>query len=178
MFDHYQTTEIRAELLDGNGTATEYIRHADIVSFTCLKAFAFEQRGERKDAHDLIYCVEHSPAGFEDVVKSLRRARTGEHGEVVERALHILRKRFVSDAQTEGYRKDGPVKVARFELDTGEPLETQLVRQRDVAELIDRLLASIGCWPRSARAPGSNRTSLYTGEGPAAAGPSGVTSLS
>jgi hypothetical protein len=31
-----------------------------LVSFTSLKAFAF-QRFERKDAHDLIYCIEHAP---------------------------------------------------------------------------------------------------------------------
>jgi DNA-binding transcriptional ArsR family regulator len=33
-----------------NGIATERVKHADIVSFTCLKAFAFDQRFERKDA--------------------------------------------------------------------------------------------------------------------------------
>jgi hypothetical protein len=28
-----------------------------LVSSTCLKAFAFDQRFERKDAHDLVYCA-------------------------------------------------------------------------------------------------------------------------
>lgn len=55
VFDHHQTREVSAELLDGNGIATETIRYADLVSFTCLKAFAVDQRGARKDAHDLIY---------------------------------------------------------------------------------------------------------------------------
>lgn len=38
VFDLHQVTEIRAELLGGNGIAIERIRHADLVSFTCLKA--------------------------------------------------------------------------------------------------------------------------------------------
>ena len=144
VFDRYQLHEVHAELLDQNGVANENIRHADIVSFTCLKAFAFEQRGEHKDAHDLIYCLEHSPGAIESVVESFREARTGKHSTVVEDALQILRKRFVSDAHGAGYQKDGPTKVAKFELDAGEPRETQLLRQRNVAELVKRLLGLIG----------------------------------
>ncbi|WP_238944041.1 hypothetical protein [Allofranklinella schreckenbergeri] len=61
VFDLHQVTEIQAELLGGNGIASEKVRHANLVSFTCLKAFAFEQRFARKDAHDLVYCLEHAP---------------------------------------------------------------------------------------------------------------------
>jgi hypothetical protein len=61
VFDLNQVTEIRAELLGDNGVATEKVRHANLLSFTCLKAFAFDQRNERKDAHDLAYCIEHHP---------------------------------------------------------------------------------------------------------------------
>jgi hypothetical protein len=63
VFDLHQVTEIQAELLGGNGVATEKVKHANLVSFTCLKSFAFDQRFERKDAHDLIYCIEHAPEG-------------------------------------------------------------------------------------------------------------------
>ena len=48
VFDLYQVTEIKAELLGGNGVTAEKIMHANLVSFTCLKAFAFDQRFERK----------------------------------------------------------------------------------------------------------------------------------
>lgn len=144
VFDHHQPREIRAELLNGNGVATETIRHADAVSFTCLKAFAFDQRFERKDAHDLIYCIEHAPGGLEAVCASLRGARVGRHGAVVADALRILERHFVSDAETEGHLKDGPVAVARFELDTGEPRDVRVLRQRDVAELVKSLLANVG----------------------------------
>lgn len=63
VFDLHQVTEIQAELLGGNGIVTEHIKHANLVSFTCLKSFAFDQRFERKDAHDLIYCIEHATEG-------------------------------------------------------------------------------------------------------------------
>ena len=36
VFDLHQITEIQAELLGGNGIATEKIKHANLVSFTCL----------------------------------------------------------------------------------------------------------------------------------------------
>ena len=42
VFDLHQVVEIRAELLGGDGTATEIVKHANLVSFTCLKAFAFD----------------------------------------------------------------------------------------------------------------------------------------
>jgi hypothetical protein len=54
VFDLHQVTEIQAELLGSNGFATERVKHANLVSFTCLKAFAFDDRFERKDAHDLV----------------------------------------------------------------------------------------------------------------------------
>ncbi|MDZ4368284.1 MAG: antitoxin, partial [Afipia sp.] len=63
VFDHHGTVEITADLLNGKGRATEVVRYADIVTFTCLKAFAFDQRFERKDAHDLIYCIENLEGG-------------------------------------------------------------------------------------------------------------------
>lgn len=39
----------------------------------------------------------------------------GKHGEVIRRALDILQKRFAHEATVAGYRKDGPVAVAKFE---------------------------------------------------------------
>ena len=67
VFDHHETIEITAELLDGGGMATVTVRHADIVSFTCLKAFAFDHRAEPKDAHDLCYCLEYYDGGTDAV---------------------------------------------------------------------------------------------------------------
>ena len=146
-FDLHQVAEIQAEILGGNGIATERIRHANVVSFTCLKSFAYDQRFERKDAHDLIYCLEHAAEGLDAVAMAFQRERSGKHGAVVKASLAILRSRFASDDKTEGYRKDGPVSVARFELGEGdepEQREARILRQRQACDVIEQLLARIG----------------------------------
>jgi hypothetical protein len=147
VFDMHQITEIEAELLGGDGIAVERIKHANLVSFTCLKAFAFDQRFERKDAHDLLYCLEHAPEGADAVAQAFREERDRKHGEVVKSALAILRTRFAQMGETEGYRKDGPVAVAKFELgesDEPEQREARALRQREASDVIERLLARIG----------------------------------
>ncbi len=147
VFDLYKTTEIQAELLGGNGLVTEQVKHADIVSFTCLKAFAFDQRFERKDAHDLIYCIENAPEGIDAVAAAFRQALAGKHAVVIKEALAILTKRFATDDTAEGYRKDGPVAVARFELgesEDAEQREARQLRQRQVTDAIEQLVKKIG----------------------------------
>jgi hypothetical protein len=147
VFDMYQVTEIQAELLGGNGLATERIRHADLVSFTCLKAFAFDQRFERKDAHDLVYCIEHAPGGMDAAAAAFRGALGGRHAKVVQAALAVLRQRFGADDRTEGYRKDGPVAVARFESDgkgaSAAQREARILRQRQVSDVVEQLIARL-----------------------------------
>ncbi len=146
VFDHHHTKEIRAELLGGNGVAIENIRYADQVSFTCLKAFAFDHRRERKDAHDLVYCVEFAAGGLEAVAEEFQVARQGKHAAVIEKALGILKVRFTDDDTTEGYRKDGPVAVARFkhgDAEDDERREVRALRQRIVSDLISRMLSKI-----------------------------------
>ena len=144
--DHHHTKAIQAERLGGNGIATENLRYADLVSFTCLKAFAFDQRHERKDAYDLVYCIEFANGGIDAVAEAFRVAREGKHADVIEEALGIMRKSFTDDDETEGYRKDGPVAVAKFELgeaEDDEVREARALRQRDVSDLISRLLDTI-----------------------------------
>ena len=147
VFDLHQVTEIQAELLNGAGTAVEQVKHANLVSFACLKAFAFDQRFERKDAHDLVYCIEHTPEGLDSAAEMFRNTLEGGHGAVIRDALAILRSRFARDHKVEGYRKDGPVAVARFELgedDEADQREARMLRQRQVSNVIEQLLARIG----------------------------------
>ena len=148
VFDLHQVTEIQAELLDGEGIAVEQVRHANLVSFTCLKAFAFDQRFERKDAHDLVYCIEYAPEGLDGAAEIFRNALEGGHGAVIRDSLEILRNRFARDDEIEGYRKDGPVAVARFEL--GEDDEAGLRE--------DRILRQRGSQQRDRAASGSSRS--------------------
>ena len=147
VFDLHRVSEIRAQLLGKNGVATEHVKHADTVSFTCLKAFAYDQRFARKDAHDLVYCIEHAPGGLGAVVAAFGQALAGTHAAVIREGLDVLRRRFANDEATEGHRKDGPVAVAKFELGEGPDAdlrEARMLRQRQASDLIDRLLAGIG----------------------------------
>lgn len=143
VFDLHAIKEIQAELLGGNGVATEKVRFANLVSFTCLKAFAFDQRNERKDAHDLLYCLEHAPGGVTAAKEQFRKELDGKHAETVRSALDVLRKRFARDEKVEGYQKDGLVAVAKFELgESNEEAtkESRILRQRDVSHVIEQLL--------------------------------------
>ena len=115
-----------------------------MLGFTCLKALAVDERFERKDAYDLVHCIEHAEGGLDALSESIRRAREGRHRAVVEASLQALRKHFASDEETEGHEKDGPVAVSRFE--RGEEVdqhEARMLRQRRVADLIEDLLSRI-----------------------------------
>lgn len=144
VFDLHDKVEITAELLGGDGLATETIAHANRVSFTCLKAYAFDDRKERKDAHDLAYCLEYGQGSVDAAAEEIREAAEGPHRDVIVEALRKLQSRFGDDAKGEGFRKDGPVAVAKFELGDEEELaEQRLLRQREVAVLFERLLQQL-----------------------------------
>jgi hypothetical protein len=145
VFELHDTVEVTADLLGEKGIATETIRFANLVSFTVLKALAFDDRAEGKDAHDLVYCIENAPGGMDSVVAAFREQQGGKYAELIATATAILRNRLLSDEKTEGYRKDGPVAVALFEL--GEDLdlrEARILRQRAVAEIMKKFVGSIG----------------------------------
>ena len=146
VFDLHDETEVRAELLGGAGIAVESVKHASIVSFTCLKVLAFDQRFEQKDAYDLVYCIEHNRNSLDSIAQMFRDALNGQHEEVIRECLSILRKRFTQECEVEGYQKDGPVAVARFELgiqNGASERDRQVLRQREVSNIIERLLAGI-----------------------------------
>lgn len=139
----HEIVELEVDLLGNNGIVKEEVRYADIVSFTCLKAFAFDDRAERKDAHDLCYCIEHAPGGVEAMAARFKGSLSGEDGAAIAKALAILSNRFVTSGETAGYQKDGPVAVARFEKGDEEGVamrEARILRQREVSALIEELL--------------------------------------
>jgi hypothetical protein len=109
-----------------------------------LKAFAFEDRRENKDAHDLVYCLEHG----EDAVGSFREALQSKHGTVVAAALTILRRRFCDDTPDGGYLREGNVAVAKFEIEGDDSdrdiREQRALRQRRINDAIERFLTALG----------------------------------
>lgn len=65
----------------------------------------------------------------------------------MKRALDILRIRFAQGGETEGYRKDGPVAVAKFEMgenEEPEQREMRVLRQREVSDVIEQILMRVG----------------------------------
>ncbi|QPZ93375.1 nucleotidyl transferase AbiEii/AbiGii toxin family protein [Thioclava electrotropha] len=141
VLDHFETVEITAELLGDGGITTETIRHADIVSFTCLKAFAFDHRAEPKDAHDLCYCLEHYKGGTKALRAIFEAALAGKHAETVKTALAILARRFCDGDGIEGYQKDGPVAAARFEGAEDWNADNRILRQRDLSAIVQDAIA-------------------------------------
>jgi hypothetical protein len=148
VFELHDRMEVTANLLGEKGRATETIPYANIVSFTCLKAFAFDHRREGKDAHDLVYCLEHGDGGLAGAIARFKDALKGTHAEVIGSGLAILSKRFCDANPDEGYLREGPVAVAQFEIegDNGdeEVREQRALRQRAVNEVIAGLLAELG----------------------------------
>lgn len=144
VFDHHLSTEITAELLGDNGMATVTLHYADLVAFTVLKAYAVDQRNERKDAHDLVYCLEHHNGGLEASATLFKVALEGRHAGVVREVLGLLARHFADDASTDGYLKTGPVAVAKFEIgDDLDTRDTRILRQREVADLMMRFLRAV-----------------------------------
>jgi hypothetical protein len=141
VLDLHETREVTAELLGERGRAIETVAYADIVSFTCLKALAYDDRHEGKDAHDLVYCLEHGEGGVDAGVERFRVALGGPHAGAIRLALGKLRNRFCG-ADGEGYRLDGPVAVAMFEDATGEG-EARLLRQRGANDVLERLIVGL-----------------------------------
>lgn len=147
VFDHHGTVEITADLLNEKGRATEVVRYADIVTFTCLKVFAFDQRFERKDAHDLIYCIENLEGGVGAAQSAFGAALTGPHADAIREALARLAASFRDPNPDESYLRDGPVAVASFEDDeadvSSDPdlLNARILRQRHAAEVMADFLA-------------------------------------
>ena len=135
---------LTAELLDGAGVATETVRVAGIVPFLVLKALAFEDRNEPKDAYDLVYCLTYyrtGPAAVAAAFATALRARPDEP--LLPAALGILRGRFATDAATPGWRKNGPAQYARFLTDPGQP-ERDAANRRHAAATVELLLERLG----------------------------------
>lgn len=146
VFDMHDVREISAPLLGGEGNATVKVRYANLVSFLCLKAFALDGRIERKDAHDLIYCLEHNADGMAGAVAQFSAALNGPYADVVAEALAIVRRKFATDKHGAGFRKDGPTQAARFELgvDGGEEnREALLLRQREINAIVEEFLGEL-----------------------------------
>jgi hypothetical protein len=134
---------LTAELLTNGAIATEIVRIANVVPFIVLKALAYEERVEEKDAHDLVYCLMYYGSGPVDVAgEFVDRIARWPDTSLLYRALDTLRSRFATDETAPGARKDGPVNYARFQMELGRPdLEAQ--HRQNAAGVVELFLKEV-----------------------------------
>ncbi len=140
--DWYLEKEITADLLDDKGIATETVRYADLPAFIALKAFAFDDRAENKDAADLLHVMRYA-GPIEQVARQFAdRYREGKHLDVLDKAVGVLRRRFCDGNNVQGYLRDGPVACARFMYDPDDPdsEDARIREQRDVSAMVTEFL--------------------------------------
>ena len=104
-FQDSELVLLEGETIDDDGTARRRVRVCGPGAFVVLKALAFRDRGERKDAYDLYYLLRNYPGGVEGIV-----ARLGpllDHPKAHE-ALVIMHEDFGEAHNI------GPARVAKF----------------------------------------------------------------
>jgi hypothetical protein len=110
--DWFEQKDVTVELEDG--VRTETIRFADAVSFTVLKALAYDSRGERKDAADLHHVLQYAGDLHTIADRFTARISEGRHRASLDAGFRALVKHFCTDENGEGYRKSGPGACAAF----------------------------------------------------------------
>lgn len=135
----YQEVAVEAELLDERGLAVEQVRVANLTSFLVLKALAYEDRFEEKDAFDLVYCLQRATGGPAECGRIFRwHLEEWPDEKHLPQALAVLRSRFAQ------LRSDGPTSYARFQVDPGDPERVARFRMEAHAAVAEFLLAVEG----------------------------------
>jgi hypothetical protein len=125
--DDYIECEVEAERLDGGGVSRGGVRVANLMPYTTLKIFAFQERHENKDAYDLVFTLLNADGG-EPAATGARAAQSPvvAHPQAVE-AIALLEERFADGAQ------DGPRAYAQFLAQPDNEQEHARLRQEAVA---------------------------------------------
>lgn len=153
--DWFAEKEINAELLDGGGIATETVRFADVTAFIVLKALAFDDRAENKDAADLVHVMRYAGSIEAVAQQFIERRSEGKHVEAIDSTLSVLRRRFCDADGVEGHLRDGPVACAQFIHGTDVDFDEQrILEQRNVSGLMTAFLDLVNVGSvQPARAP-------------------------
>lgn len=91
-FDEHVQVDLDGHTLKGERTRRT-IPVCGPAAFVVLKALAFADRGEPKDAYDLVYVIRHTPGRGAAVAGRLRE-HADNHPDVVARALDLLARDF------------------------------------------------------------------------------------
>lgn len=130
--------------LDGHTLAGERVRRTVPVcgaaAFVVLKALAFGDRGEPKDAYDLVYVIPHTPGRAAAIAERLR-LHSQRHTEIIARALGLLRRDFDAPDSV------GPLRAAAFTLAAEAELEDAAADAHGFVEDLLRATARLGLGP-------------------------------
>lgn len=139
----YREREVTAELFHGGGISTEVVRYADVTSFVILKAIAFDQRAENKDAGDIVHVMRYAGTPEQVAAEIVDRYRTGENNLAILDAISALQRCFCDGEGVEGYKRNGPVAAANFKLGIESDDEERILEQRDVAGMVSEIVALV-----------------------------------
>ena len=118
--------EIEAECVDDAGRSRVKVRVANVLPYTVLKIFAFQDRHENKDAYDLGFTLFNYQGGPRLAGEAASRSPVRAYSQV-EEALQLIEQRFRDISQ------DGPHAYASFLADPDDEEEKARLRQESVA---------------------------------------------
>jgi hypothetical protein len=126
--DDFIEHTIEGERLDGGGQSKVTVRVANILPYTVLKIFAFQQRHKNKDAYDLVFTLLNHGDGPSAAGSAAATSPVARHPQVAE-ALALLGDRF-RDAN-----HDGPSAYGLFLAEPGDVERGARLRQDAVATI-------------------------------------------
>ncbi|MFA5786811.1 MAG: hypothetical protein WDA71_07510 [Actinomycetota bacterium] len=126
--DYDEETTARCERLDGGGRSEVTLRVANVLPYTVLKVFAFQDRHENKDAYDLVFVLLNNEGGPRAAGSAARSSPVAGHPQV-EEAVVLLDERFRDAGQ------DGPNAYASFLATRNDDEEKARLRQEAVATI-------------------------------------------
>jgi hypothetical protein len=124
--DDFVERDIEAERLDGGGRSRVTVRVANVLPYTVLKIFSFQERHENKDAYDLGFTLLNHEGGPRAAGAAAAGSPVAGHEQVPD-ALALLAERFADADQ------DGSSAYALFLADPDDEEERARLRQEAVA---------------------------------------------
>jgi hypothetical protein len=118
--------DLEGERLDGGGASKVRVRVANVLPYTVLKTFAFQDRHENKDSYDLVFCLLHFGDGPEAAGEAAAHSPVARDDRVIE-ALELLGERFAEVGQ------DGPTAYGTFLAEPGDDEDAARLRREAVA---------------------------------------------
>jgi hypothetical protein len=129
--DDFIECEIEGERLDGGGRSRVVVRVANVLPYTALKIFSFQERHENKDSYDLAFMLLNHDGGPAAAGAAAAGSPVAGHEDVD--ALELLGERFADAAQ------DGPIAYAVFLADPVDEDAQARLRQEAVATVSEFL---------------------------------------